>query len=107
MLGFRFARTVSNMIVYRAGDSVKDSAGNHFVIEFEEDVVAIEVARNNRFVIVDRAAYGAMDRAAKGLANLYLTLPRPAYAAVFELVLHTIGCEPIDLARAVMRERRV
>ncbi len=95
------------MIVYRAGDRVKDIAGNHFIIEFEEDVVAIEVARKHRFVIVDRAAYGALDRAARGLAHLYLTLPHPAYAAVFALILHTIGCEPIDLARAVMRERRV
>jgi hypothetical protein len=94
------------MVVFRPGDRVKDAAGNHFVIEFEEDSVPIEVARDAGFAIVDRAAYGAIDRAAQGLAILYLTLPRQAYDAVFELVLFTIGCEPIELAGAVMRERR-
>jgi hypothetical protein len=94
------------MVVYRPGDRVKDAAGNHFVIEFEEDAVPIELAQNAGFAIVDRAAYGALDRAAQRLATLYLTLPREAYDAAFELVLLTIGCEPIDLARAVMRERR-
>jgi len=94
------------MAVYRPGDRVTDAAGNHFVIEFEEDAVPIELARNAGFAIVDRAAYGALERAAQGLSSLYLTLPGQAYDAAFELVVLTIGCEPMDLARAVMRERR-
>jgi hypothetical protein len=106
VLGFRFTFTLGKMVVYRPGDRVKDAAGKHFVIGFEEDAVAIEVARNAGFAIVDRAAYGAIDRAAQRLAILYLTLPHEAYDAAFELVLFTIGCEPIDLARAVMRARR-
>jgi hypothetical protein len=106
MLGFRFTFTAKRMTVYRSGDRVKDAAGKYFFVEFEGDVVPIEVAQENDFAIVDRAAYGALDRAAQGLARLYIALPRSAYDAAFDLALHIIGCEAIELARAVMRERR-
>ncbi len=94
------------MSSYQPGDRVKDSAGNHFVIEFDGDFVSVEVARRQGFEIVDRAAYGAIERAAPRLAYLYLKLSPQAYNTVFTLVLETIGCEAVTLARAVVRERR-
>jgi len=90
---------------YRPGDRVKDATGNHFIIALDGEFVDVAVAQRKRLEIVDRASYGALDRAAERLALFYHTLPSPTYAAIFELVLHAIGCESTDLARAVVRKR--
>ncbi len=89
----------------RSGDRVRDGSGHHFTVVPAAEYLPLEGAMRTGLELVDRAAYGALHRAAKSLAGLYGSLPYVAYSLMFEVVLHVVGCDATELARAVLVER--
>jgi hypothetical protein len=88
-----------------SGDRVRDSRGKHFTVVPAAEYLSLEAAQLMQLEIVDRPFYGALSRGATALSELYGRIPYMDYSLLFKVVLRTIGGQPTDLARAVLRER--
>jgi len=89
----------------KPGDRVKDGGGKHVTVVRSHEYISLELATLARLEIVDRAAYGALNRAAKSLADVYGCIPHMAYSLLFDVLIRVIGCDATELARAVLVER--